>query len=255
VRQLLAFGLVIASASACGRTIARRAPSSSPTLSRPTVSVMPEPELFDPDEGASEIDKLLFAVIDLIDLMDAVGRDAIDAPPHGVPSKAPCPIDTSPVRDPATREQYANHRFAMVTSTMAGGHARYAATIAERIQVSMSAADWPQPRDLLVRVPVPSAALRDVDRASLAPISYRGAVAELSKIADPAWWTWDLVVIFSGGGNRPDGAHLSGHAYVIDYQLGRAVCLAYFDVRVGEAWHYDQERAVDAVLPLLRALR
>ena len=94
---------------------------------------------------------------------------------------------------------------------------------------------------------------RVIDPAAM-PISHPAAPAELRKVADPAWWTWDLVVISSGGGDRPDGAHLFGQAYVIDYRVGRAVCLSYFDVRVGEASDDDQERAVDEVLSLRRAL-
>jgi hypothetical protein len=255
VHPVLAIGLVFV-VNACGHTTSHRAPTSTTTpIASPRVEIAEIPESVLEVQPETEFDTALFAAIDMTDLMDAVGRDVIDAPPHGARSTAPCRIDTSPVRDPATRELYANHRFAMVPSTMAGGHARYAATVTERVQAAMSGDDWPGAHGFPVRLHVSSTAGRDVERAAIAPISYKAALAELRAIADPAWWTWDLVVIFTGGGNRADGAHLFGDAYVIDYQAARAVCFAHFDVAVGTASHYDQERAVDAVLPLLRALR
>jgi hypothetical protein len=256
VHPVLAIGLVFV-VNACGHTTSHRAPASTaPPIASPRVEIVAIPESTLEVDPETEVDNALFAAIDMTDLMDAVGRDVIDAPPHGTPSKAPCPIDTSPVRDPTTRELYANHRFAMVPSTMAAGHARYAATVTERVQASMSGDDWPGAHGFpYLRMHVSSTAGRDVERAAIAPISYKAALAELRDIADPAWWTWDLVVIFSGGGNRADGAHLFGDAYVIDYQAARAVCFAHFDVPVGTASHYDRERAVDAVLLLLRALR
>jgi hypothetical protein len=92
----------------------------------------------------------------------------------------------------------------------------------------------------------------------------RDALAKAREMSQPAWWTWDIVVVVDDEA-RPDGVDvkagtfqtgaIGGRSYLYDYQADRVVCAGRFQAQNAARVDYRYDLGGSQSLEARRAVR
>jgi hypothetical protein len=189
------------------------------------------------------------------DEMDAVFRDARASAPAR-DDDPPCPVDLAPARAADTRGLYLRHTFVAYEDDTAGGHVRAAANAI--LTARFSAEAWGGRLRDDAAFPFAKAehyAEEEARDAIYRRVDAPTALAELRRVADPAFWTWDAFVVFYGASIGGTSTYF-GRAYLVSYAERRLACRATFRVTFApDPSRRSDDLAAELALGALRAPR
>ncbi len=200
----------------------------------------------------AEIDAQLESASTQADQMNAAWKTSLDAAAGGavVPRSdlGPCPLEVGQNRQSLSDLQGAPEGIDQMVVQMQASQAMFGDS--EKMVVSEAPpAEGPRARMMAREIEDIRQLLDDADMLRYSGKTGEDLVAEASEMADPGWWTWDLVVIIDkttspsqvdeAGGTFVAG-QARGRTFVYDYTAGKVVCAGEFLATNAETVEYTR---------------